>query len=211
MEAARGIEHQHVEALKLRRLHGALRNLDRLLPGDDRQGRDVDLATEDGELFLRGGTIDVERRHQHLLALLVLQPLRDLRGRRRLARSLQADHHDNGRRRDGKVEFGSFGAEHFGQRVADDLDHLLPRRDRAQDILADRKFGDLVDEAAYHGQRDVGFEQCDAHLAHRRAHVSLGQRAAAAELPENIAKPIAQTDEHALPNPSLDPQRKRRR
>ena len=55
VEAARGIEHQHVEALKLRRLHGALRNLDRLLPGDDRQGRDVDLATEDGELFLRCG------------------------------------------------------------------------------------------------------------------------------------------------------------
>src|SRR3546814_3321808 len=67
----------------------------------------------------------------------------------------------------------------------------------SQDILADRKFGDLIDEAAHDGQRDVGFEQGDSHFAHRRAHVGLGQRTAAAELSENIAKPIAQTVEHA--------------
>src|SRR3546814_15786615 len=73
----------------------------------------------------------------------------------------------------------------------------ISRRDRTQDILADRKFGDLIDEAAHDGQRDVGFEQGDSHFAHRRAHVGLGQRTAAAELSENIAKPIAQTVEHA--------------
>src|SRR3546814_5641625 len=81
--------------------------------------------------------------------------------------------------------------------VADYLDDLWPRGDRAQDILADREFGDVIDEAAHDGQRDVGLEQGDSHFAHRRAHVGLGQRAAAAELPENVAKPIAQTVEHA--------------
>ena len=197
VETARGVEHQHVIALQLRRLHRTARDLDRLLTRDDRQGRDVDLRTEHRKLFLRGGAIDVERRHQHLLALFFLQPLRDLRGRRGLARALQADHHDHGGGGNGKVELGGFGAEHFGQRVADDLDHLLPRGDRAQDILTDREFGDLIDEAAHDGQRDVGLEQGDSHFAHRRAHVGLGQRAAAAELPENIAKPIAQTVEHA--------------
>ena len=201
MEAARGVEHQDVITLQLRGLHRALRDLDRLLARDDRQGRDVDLLAEDGELFLRGGAVDVERRHQHLLALLVLQPLRDLRGGRRLARPLKADHHDYGRRRDIEVEFGGFRTQHLGQRVADDLDDLLTRRDRAQDILADREFGDLIDEAAHDGKRDVGFEQGDSHFAHRRAHVGLGQRAAAAELPENIAKPIAQTVEHVAQNP----------
>src|SRR3546814_8023819 len=45
--------------------------------------------------FLRGGAIDVERRHQHLLALFLLQPLRDLRGGRGLALPLQTDHHDD--------------------------------------------------------------------------------------------------------------------
>src|SRR3546814_4128534 len=46
------------------------------------------------------------------------------------------------------------------------------------------------------GQRDIGLEQRDSHFAHRGAHVGLGQRAATAQLPENIAKPIAQTVEH---------------
>ena len=56
--------------------------LDRLLPRDDRQRCDVDLGAEDGELFLRGRAIDVERRHQHLFAVFFLEPLGDLRGRR---------------------------------------------------------------------------------------------------------------------------------
>ena len=211
VEAARGVEHQDVIALELRRLQRAVRYFHRALPRDDRQGRDVDLGAEDGELFLRSRAIDVERRHQHLFAVFFLEPLGDLRGRRRLARTLQADHHDDSGRGDGEVQFGGFGAEHFGQRVADDLDHLLPRGDRAQDIVADREFGDLIDEAAHDGQRDVGLEQGDSHFAHRGAHVGLGQRTATAELPENIAKPVAQTIEHSQ-NPCLRrPQRKTRR
>src|SRR3546814_4132188 len=63
-------------------------------------------------------------------------------------------------------------------------------------ILPDRQFGDLIDEAAHDGQRDIGLDQRDSHFAHRGAHVGLGQRAATAQLSENIAKPIAQTVEH---------------
>ena len=196
VEAARGVEHQDVEALKLGRLHRALRDFDRPLTRDDRQGRDVDLLAEDGELFLRGGAIDVERRHQHLFALFFLEPLGDLGGGGGLTRALQADHHDDRGRGDVEIELGGFGTEHFGQRVADDLDHLLARGDRAEDVLADRKVGDLIDEAANDGQRDVGLKQRDSHFAHRGAHVGLGQRTATAELPENIAQPIAQTIEH---------------
>src|SRR3546814_19656424 len=62
VEPARGVEHEDVIALELRRLHRALRDFDRLLPGDDRERRDVDLLTQDGKLFLRGGARSEERR-----------------------------------------------------------------------------------------------------------------------------------------------------
>ena len=95
------------------------------------------------------------------------------------------------------MELGGLAAEHLDQRVVDDLDDHLARRDRADDVLADGLLGDLVDEIARHRQRDVGLEQGDAHLAHRRAHVGLRQRAAAAELVEHAAKAIAQAVEHS--------------
>ena len=88
------------------------------------------------------------------------------------------------------------GAEHLDQRVVDDLDDLLARRDRAQHLLADRLLGRLVDELADDRQRDVGLEQRDAHLAHRRAHVGLVQRAAAAQAVEDAAQTVAQAVEH---------------
>src|SRR3546814_2076825 len=47
VEAARGVEHQDVIALKLRGLHRAARDLDRPLARDDRQRRDVDLRSEE--------------------------------------------------------------------------------------------------------------------------------------------------------------------
>ena len=69
VEAAGGVEQQHVVALQLRRLERAPGDLDRLLAGDDRQRVDVGLAAEHRQLLLRGRAGDVERRHQHLLAL----------------------------------------------------------------------------------------------------------------------------------------------
>ena len=97
-------------------------------------------------------------------------------------------------------ELGGFGAEHLDERVVDDLDDLLARSDRAQNLLADRLLGRLVDELAHHRQRHVGLEQGDPDLAHRPAHVGLGQRAAAAQPVEDGAEAVAQTVEHALPS-----------
>ena len=168
MEPAGGVEHQHVIALQAGGIERAPGDVDRLLAGDDRQGRDLGLAAEHGELLLRGRAGDVERRHHDLLAVLLGQPLGELGGGRRLARALQADHHDHRRRGDGEVEPGLLGAEHLDQSVVDDLDDLLARRDRAQHLLADRLLGGAVDELADDRQRDVGLEQSDADLAHRR-------------------------------------------
>ena len=97
-----------------------------------------------------------------------------------------------------ELELGLLGAEHLDQRVVDDLDDLLAGRDRAQHLLADRLLGRLVDELADHRQRDVGLEQGDPDLAHRRAHVGLVQRAAAAQAVEDAAQAIAQAFEHPL-------------
>ena len=186
-----------VKALQLRRLQRALGDLHRRLAGDDRQRLDPRLAPEHGKLLLRGGARDVERGHQHLLALALRQPLGELGGGRRLARALQPDHHHDRWRIDVKVELRRLGPEHLDQRVMDDLDDLLARRDRSQHVLPDGKLGRLVDEIARHRQRDVRLEQGDANLAHRRAHVGLRQGSAAAKLVEHTAQAIAQTVEHS--------------
>ena len=218
MQAARSVEHQDVEALQLRRLHRAAGDIDRLLPGDDRQRLYVGLRAKHGKLFLRIRAIDVQRRHQHLLALATTlprrQPLGDLRRRGRLAGPLQADHHDDGGWRDAEFEFGRIRPQHLDQRIVDDLDDLLARRDRAQHVLADRGLGYLLDEITCDRQRDVGLEQGDPHLAHRPAHVRLGQRTTAAQPIEHTAKAITQAFEHSEtfhPNRRSSSKRKRRR
>ena len=198
METAGGVEQDDVIGLQLGRLDRALGDLDRLLAGDDRQRVDVGLAPEHRQLLLRRRAGDVERGHQHPLALALGQALGELGGGRRLTGALQADHHDDRRRIDVEVQLGGLGAERLDQRVVDDLDDHLARRDRAEHFLSDRPLGDLVDEVAGDRQSDVRLEQRDAHLAHRRAHVRLRERAAPAKPVENAAEPIAQTVEHSL-------------
>src|SRR3546814_12390401 len=69
---------------------------------------------------------------------------------------------------------------------------------RISDWSSDVCSSDLI---AGNGERDVRFEQGDAHFAHRGAHVRLGQRATAAQPIENTAKPVAQAIEHTNSNP----------
>ncbi len=191
MQPARGVEQQHIGGLQLRAFHRAARDIDRLLAFDDRQRGDRDLLAEHRELFLRRRTVDVERGHQRLLAVLLLEQLGDLGGGGGLARALQADHHDHHRWLGIEVERSGFvAAEHLDQFVIDDLDDLLAGGDRAQHILADRLFGDRIDEATHHRQRGIGLEQRDPHLAHRVANILFGQRATALELVEDGAEPI---------------------
>ena len=80
MQTACGVEQQHVEILKACGIHRAPGNIDRLLPGDDRQGGNLDLAAEHRELFLRCRSIDVERGHQRFLAVAGPDQLGELGG-----------------------------------------------------------------------------------------------------------------------------------
>ena len=99
MGAPGGVEHHDIVALESRRGFGALGDGDRILAENDRQRRDADLLAQHCKLFLRGGPLHVERRHQHLVLVPLGQAFGDLGRGRRLARALQADQHDRDRSR----------------------------------------------------------------------------------------------------------------
>ena len=122
--------------------------------------------------------------------MLFFQQLGDFGGAGGFTRTLQTDHHDHDRRRCHQIEFRRAAAKHFDQRIIDDLDNLLARRDRTQHRLANGKFGNIIDKAANDGQCNVCFEQRDAHFAHSCAHVFFVQRATATQAIEDASKPV---------------------
>ena len=87
-------------------------------------------------------------------------------------------------------------AEHLDEMIVHDLDDHLPRRHRAQHLLADRLLAHRIDEIAHDRQRDIGFEQRDADLAHRARDIVLAQRAVPAQPVEDIVQAIAEGVEH---------------
>jgi hypothetical protein len=181
-----GVEDEDVVALQLGRGHGAPRDLDRRLAGDDGQAVDAGLRGQQGQLLHGGGTAGVQRGQHDLLAL-ARQAQSELAGGGGLARALQAGHQDHGRRVEREVQpLGlAFAAQHLDQAVVGDLDHLVGGADRADHRLARGLFLGLGDEIADHRQGDVGLEQGDAHLAQGLIDVLLGQHATTAETVED--------------------------
>jgi hypothetical protein len=103
---------------------------------------------------------------------------------------LQTDqHHHHGRRR-GEVDPLRVRSKHAHELVMHDLDDHLAGRDRPHNLLADGLGLHGLGEVTHHVERDIGFEQRAAHLAHRLADVSLGKRALAGELVEDGAEPF---------------------
>ena len=190
MGAAGGVEQQHVVAAALGGLDGALGDGRRAFAGDDGQRGDAGLLAEHAKLLLRRGPPRIERGHQHFLLVAGGEPLGELGGGGGLARALQADQHHHHRRRGGEVDALGVGAQHPHQLVMDDLDDHLAGRGRAHHLLADGFLLNGVGEVAHHVERDIGFEQRAAHLAHGFRHVGLGQRTLAGELVEDGAKPL---------------------
>ena len=93
--AARRIQHEHIVAAELRSLDGAAGDVGRQLAGDDWQGIDADLVSENLELFHRRRAARVERGDEHFLALSLLEAFGELARRGGFARALQARHHDD--------------------------------------------------------------------------------------------------------------------
>jgi hypothetical protein len=132
----------------------------------DRQGRHAGLLAQHFQLLLRRRTAGIERGHHDLSphrkgaaaaehlgghALRALgEAIADLGGGGGLARALQADHQDDDRWDGIEVEVGDTAAQHLDQVIVHDLDHHLARRDRADDVGADRLGPHIVDELADH-------------------------------------------------------------
>ena len=74
------------------------------------------------------------------------------------------------------------------QLVMDDLDHHLAGSDRLDDGGTDRLFADAIGKASDDVERDVGFEQRAAHLAHRGVDIGLRERTAPRQPIENATK-----------------------
>ena len=114
----------------------------------------------------------------------LLQPVRQLARRGRLAGTLQARHQHDGRRLRGEFELGRVFAEDVDQLIANDLDHLLGGRQRGQHLLADSLLADVFDQLFDDFEVDIGFQQRHANFLERFADVLFGQRA----LPSQVLK-----------------------
>ena len=198
LQAAGGVEHVDVIAAKAGLRLGALGDGDRVLALDDGQGVDADLRAEDRQLLHRGGAVDVERGHQHALAVALLETLGQLGGGGGLARALQADHQDRrGRVVDLQRAGIAFAGQGVDQRVVHDLDDLLAGCDRFGHRLAGGLVLHRLDEIARHGQRDVGLQQGDAHLAQGGFDVVFAQRALFGQAVKDTREAFGQILKHA--------------
>ena len=184
MQAARGIDDQHVAAgddgFAARFFHQALDG--RGVGFADLAFVDValDRLRDDLQLLARRGTVDVDRDQQRTMSS-DLEPVRQLARSRGLAGTLQSGHeHDRGRLR-GELHARRVFAQNLDQFVAQDLDDLFAGRERGHHFLADSLGANLVDELLDDLEVDVGFEQREANFAQRLVNVLLGERGLPAE------------------------------
>ena len=140
--------------------------------------------------------------HQHRGGALLLQPATQLAREGRLACTLEAGEHDHRRWLLGEAQPPGLPAEDRHQFLVDDLDDLLGRVERLADLRFGRPLLDPGDEAAHHGQCDVGLEQRDADLPRRGVHIRRGQPALAAQVLERRGEPVLQGVEHEVPQSS---------
>jgi hypothetical protein len=124
------------------------------------------------------------------------QAAREFGGGGGFAGALQADHHDRDRRHGVEVDGLAVGAEGCDQLVMDDLHHHLAGGHRLDHGGADRLLADFFGKTPDYVERDVGFQQCAAHLAHRGIDVGFRQRPAPGQPIENPTKLFRQIVEH---------------
>ena len=116
-------------------------------------------------------------------------------GVRRLAGALQADEHDDRRRRGGHRQRHALAAEQVDQRVVDERDDRLRRVEAALRLRTDERDGLLAqpgDERLDDAEIDVRFQQRHAHLAHRLRDILFGDARARAEALEDALQPFAE-------------------
>jgi len=177
--------------MRARRRVGGLGDLDRVGVARGRVDGAPDLPSQRRQLLDRGGTIDVRGHQIRTAALLDFQIPRELRGRRRLARSLKTDEHDRDGRWHTQVERHRLVAHRARQLLMDELDEVLLGREAPQHFLPERLLPNALDERLDDGEGDVGLEEGHPDFPHRLGHVALRDTAVAAESLEDQLELVA--------------------
>ena len=189
MQAARRVHDDHVAQVVDRVLDALLGDLDRI-DAVAAVHAHADLAAERLQLVGRRGAVDVARDEQGAVVLL-LQAVRELGRRRRLARALKAHEHDDvGDAVVGQRELGLVAAEQRGELVHDDLDDVLRGRERIHHLGGEAALLGARDELLDDLEVDVGLQKREADLAHRGVDVLLGQAPLAAQAGEDALQAV---------------------
>ncbi len=156
--------------------------------------RHRDLLAQDLQLVHRRRAVDVET-HQQRFAPALAQRGRQLGAERRLARALQADHHDHAGRLP-QEERRRRPAEQFGQFLVDHPDDLLVGGEALVDFFADQARFHARHEVLHDTEVHVRFQQRTPHLAHGVADVVLGELPPRTDGGENLLELLGETREH---------------
>ena len=158
------------------------------LTGSGTEHRHADLVSQRCQLLDGSGTLEVAR-DEHRRAPLLLEQFGELGRTRRLAGTIEANHHDPGRLVE--VERRRVTAEEGRQLVVEDFDDLLPGGHAAQHVLPERLVLDPRDERLGDLEVDVRLQQRQPHLAHGVVDVRLRDRAMPAQVLENVLEFVA--------------------
>ena len=193
-QATGGVEDDHVADLAPGGLDAVADDVHDRGAGRRAVDRDVEALAERLELVGGGGSVRVRGDEERTAAELD-DVSGELGGRGRLARALEADHrHD--RRVARQVEGPVARREELDELVVDDLDDLLAGRQALEDLVADGPLADARDEVLDDLEVDVGLEQRQPDLAHGGIDVGLADPAAAGQVAERLAQPLAEGVEH---------------
>ena len=137
----------------------------------------IDVATytlaDHLQLFDGCRTIDVTSHQQRLLVLLGLQHVRQFSCERRLTRTLQARHQDDGRAVF-QVQLYGLAAHQLRQFVVYNLHHQLARLYGRQHVHAQGFLLDGIRKLLGHLVVHVGIQQCAANVLHGFRHIDFG-------------------------------------
>ncbi|MCY1219796.1 hypothetical protein D9M72_317860 [compost metagenome] len=186
VQAARGVDDDHVDELQLGFANRRLGDIHRLLAGIGGEEGDADVIGQGFQLFDGRRAVDVRGNHQHRLLLALLEEARQLAHGGGLARALQAGHQDHRRRRGVQRQVLVGGAHQLHQFGLDDLHEGLARGQALGNLGTDRPILDFGDEVLHHRQGDVGLEQGHAHLAQGVLDVVLGQFGLAGDMAQRL-------------------------
>jgi len=176
MEAAGGVQEDHVVAVLFGVLNGGLGNGDGIFLAH-LEDRDVQLFPHHFQLLDGGGTIDVAGNQQRALAVLLAHETSQLGCVGGFTRALEAHHHHHRGGLGGDGNLRAVASHEVDQLLVDDFDNGLGGRQAFQHLRADGLFRDPFDEIFDHLVADVGFQQSQADLPHGLFDVCLTQTA----------------------------------